>query len=222
MLTTITLGGHLGRRFGTEFRLDLDVPSPGEAVRALSAICKGFREHILKHGKRGYHVFVGRKSVREEDELVLPSGATSIHIMPALAGAKSGWLGVVLGGLLIAAGAIVGAFYGWTGVGGAVGHALVGLGLSMGFSGISTLLSGQPPAAQKEKADGKNYVFSGPVNTTGVGNAVPVVYGKLEVGSQVIFASVNIRPIAPKDPWPNDDPTPNPGPGRWHRPRRIA
>jgi predicted phage tail protein len=202
MLTEIRLGGFLGQRFGREWRLDLDVPSPSEAVRALSAVCKGFRAFVLEHSAPGYHVILGEREDIAAEDLGKPTGRQSITIMPALAGAKSGWLNVILGAVLIAGGIGLLLVPGGQGFGAhllATGSSLLlGLGTSLAIGGVSQLLAGAPPPADKEKnpANDPNYVFTGPVNTTGIGHPVPILYGQLEIGSQVISAGISRHSVS--------------------------
>lgn len=200
MLTSITLGGFLGERFGREWNLDLDLPSPAEAVRALSAVCKGFRAFVLEHELPGYHVIIGEREDVAAEDLRKPTGRQTITIMPVLAGAKSDWVNIIIGGVLIAGGVAITIATAGAGVGAGIsllhaGGLLLGsYGVAMAVGGISRLLAGAPPpaATQKETND-PNYVFAGPVNTTGVGQAVPILYGQLEVGSQVVSAGLATR-----------------------------
>jgi predicted phage tail protein len=189
MLTNVVLGGYLGRRFGRVWKLDLDVPSPAEAVRALSAVCRGFKAFLLERSEPGYHVFAGREDLSAED-LDKPTGRRVITIMPALAGAKSGWFQVILGSVLIVGGAALAIFS--AGTLATIGFSMALTGASMVLGGASQLLAAAPSPAAKENnpANEPDYVFSGPVNTTGIGHPVPILYGQLEIGSQVISAGI--------------------------------
>ncbi|WP_199745972.1 hypothetical protein [Corallococcus sp. AB030] len=185
MLTTIVLGGPLGRRFGRVWKLDLSVPSPAEAVRALSAVCDGFRRYLAENSEPGYHVFAGKRDVREGD-LGMPTGARVLTVMPALAGAKSGWFQVVAGAVLIAAGAVL-TVYGY-----GAGVPLITAGISLVVGGVSQLLFAPPTATGPDEADANkpSYVFNGPVNTLAQGHPVPICYGEMEVGSCVVSAGI--------------------------------
>jgi predicted phage tail protein len=59
---------------------------------------------------------------------------------------------------------------------------------------------------QTKPNDTASYLFNGPVNTTEQGNPVPVLYGRLIVGSQVVSASVCAYDLAIA---PNPTATPN-------------
>ncbi|WP_205522811.1 tail assembly protein [Myxococcus eversor] len=188
MLTTVVLGGPLGARFGREWKLELGVPSPAEAVRALCAVCAGFSRYLAENSAPGYHVLVGERDVGAK-ELGVVTGEKRITILPALAGAKqAGVLQVVLGAVLIAGGAVLSVYdYG------AVGGQLIALGSSLVVGGAAQLLF-KPPSATGplEKPDTQpNYVFNGPVNTLAQGHPVALCYGEMVVGSCVVSAGIS-------------------------------
>ncbi len=188
MLTTIVLGGPLGKKFGRIYRMDLNAPSPGEAVRALSAVVKGFRAYLVENDKLGFHVFVGKQDIGAGD-LRTPT-SRQITIMPALVGgAKQDIFQIILGGVLIAAGAVLVA----TGIGAVVGVNLIVAGGGMVLGGVANLLLA-PPGPEKpmeyRTVQQPSYAFDGAVNTVNIGHPVPICYGELEVGSQVISAGM--------------------------------
>src|SRR5260363_4873 len=165
----IRLYGHLGRRFGHRFRLE--VASPLEAVRALSVQLPGFRDYLLTHSAPGYRFFVGQRNVGQE-ELHTHSAGSVIKIVPVIAGAGRGFLNVVLGAVLIGL-----AF--WNPL------------------AMPAWLFRPPPLDVKDRPENQpSYAFDGPVNTLAQGHCVPVLYGELRVGSQVIGASLSTGEIA--------------------------
>lgn len=196
----VILYGHLAKKFGRHHRFD--VRTPAEAVRALQANFPSFRAHVLAHNEPGYHVRVG-KDYRNEEGLLYPADGV-IKIVPAVAGASGAGmiilgaaLMVMTGGAAIAAlssfaigtgsAGVIGAVSAFTAASGMIGS----IGLAMVIGGISQMLF-QPPKAQSvERPDSKpSYAFNGAVNTTTQGNPVPVCYGRLMVGSQVISAGI--------------------------------
>lgn len=192
-MRTIKLYGHLGKQFGRTHRFD--VTSPAEAARALIANFPDFKSALVGH-KRGYHIHVGDDVI--DKDLLTFQGGGAIKFVPVVAGAKNGIGQVIVGALIIAA-----AFY--TGgasiaAGGALSTtALGGFALSFGSSlvlgGISSLLIGAPKTGKASNApeNSPNYAFNGPVNTVAQGNNVPVCYGRMIVGSQVISASLTVE-----------------------------
>ena len=106
------------------------------------------------------------------------------------------------------------------------------IGTSLILGGVATLLSPQPvvptlgtpggirgsgesgatdgPQSVIRGADGRqSYMFTGPANTVGVGATIPVIYGEVITGSQLLSAKIEVAdesdPLktAIKDPGPN-------------------
>jgi predicted phage tail protein len=183
-LRTIRLYGVLGARFGRVHRLA--VSSTVEAVRALNVIAPGFKNFMLKAKDNGltFAVFNGRRNLSEV-HLNQPVGEEDIRIAPILIGSKSGGLfQVILGAALVAASFI-------PGLNVAVGSALLGLGASMAVGGVVQMLSPQTGGLASSSGDnGTSYYFNGPVNSVAQGDPVPVVYGRMRVGSKVISAGI--------------------------------
>ncbi|HET6719066.1 MAG TPA: hypothetical protein VFH22_05445 [Rhodocyclaceae bacterium] len=172
----IVLHGHL-RRFGNRFRLD--VKTPAEAVRALCAVVPGFKAHLRQHSAPGYHVLVGKRDVDVED-LAAPIGEKTLRLVPVIAGASSPWVRTVVGAVLV----VAGTYFGQTWA--------VNIGYGMLFSGVSQLIAGHPkaPGPQEEANNQPSFAFDGAVNTIGQGHPVPVLYGRMIVGSAVISAGL--------------------------------
>jgi len=192
MLTTIHLAGPLGSVFRPTWQLDLNRPCPAEAVAALIAICPGFQQYVLTNSEPGYHVFVDKHGVGPR-ELCHPSGSSEITIVPVLQGSGGDPISkIVIGTVLIAAG--VGAMLFVPVVGELVGGALVANGVGMFVGGVTDLLFPAPKVKQPAEhhfEDQPNNIFNGPVNTTAIGHPVPICYGELEIGSQVISAGIS-------------------------------
>ncbi len=122
--------------------------------------------------------------------------ATAIVFAPVAGSAAMGFLGIAGAGGLNAAMSI--------------SLGVIGTGLL--FSGAASLLSPQPtiPNLDNRTAPGENtnatgpqgvsratsgqqsYAFSGPANTVGVGATVPLVYGKLLIGSHLLSSRVDV------------------------------
>ncbi len=189
----VQLCGHLGKKFGRVF--ELDVNSPAEAIRALRANFPDFEAYMYKHSEPGFRVYVGKYNVGDE-ELSASSVDTTIKFVPVVRGSGKGGIGqIILGALLIAA-----AFYtgGASLAGGALTTtALGGMALSFGASliigGVTQMLTSSPGAISQNSVNNQpSYAFNGAVNTTAQGNPVPILYGRLIVGSQVISAGLSV------------------------------
>ncbi|MDP2808633.1 MAG: tail assembly protein [Rhodocyclaceae bacterium] len=203
-MKTIRLYGHLGVRFGRVFRLD--VASPAEAVRALLMQLPGFRDALLaSEGAGGYRVVAGG-AARDMDTMADPCGAReSIRIVPVLCGAGKKGIGqILLGAALIGFGIWTGganlAFGAAWKAGGMqlAGYFATSIGMSLVMGGISQMLVGTPSTvdASVERPENKpSYAFDGAVNTAAQGNPVPVCYGRMIVGSQVISAGMSVEQI---------------------------
>jgi predicted phage tail protein len=200
-MLTVLLYGHLGRRFGRRHRYD--VRSPAEAVRALCATIPGFRVYLAEHSAPGYRVLVG-KDARDLDTLAMPANE-AIKIVPVTAGAGKGLGSVILGAALIGFGVMTGGAglglgAAWE-AGGTVfaGYLAANIGLSLVLGGVAQMLAPQPktPGTSDRPENKPSYAFDGAVNTAAQGNPVPVCYGRLIVGSQVISAGMVAEEYAP-------------------------
>jgi predicted phage tail protein len=115
---------------------------------------------------------------------------TEVRITPVVAGAKNGGLfQIVLGAALIAISLIpaVAAFSAPL----AAGMLSAGIGLAVG--GVAQLLTKTPSTSASSSADNgtANNYFSSLENVVGQGQPVPLLYGRLRVGSHVISQGIN-------------------------------
>jgi predicted phage tail protein len=188
----VILAGELGKRFGRSWRLD--VRSPAEAIRALEANRPGFCRHLVDSADDGvgYRVLAGRRGLSVE-ELRGPFGeGEPLRIVPVIGGASDdqGMGKIIVGILLVAAsffvppaGLAAGPF-----VLSAGSVAMFGVALIAG--GVSMMMA--PTVAGDAGKQAPSYGFNGPVNTVGQGGPVPVGYGRLIVGSQVIGGGITV------------------------------
>jgi len=191
-LRTIRLYGALGSRFGRVHRFALDSNTPAEAVRALCSQLRGFEAFLMQAKDRGlgFSVFAGKRNLREE-ELTHPAGDEDIRIAPMILGSKNGGIfSIILGAVLIVAGAVLTAYgQGW------IGGPLINAGIAMVVGGVVQLLAPHPKgsASKDSAANTPSYAFNGPVNTEAQGHPVPLLYGRLKVGSAVISAGIDVK-----------------------------
>jgi len=189
MLKTVKLYGELGRKYGKLHRLD--VANALDAIRAFCAMIPGFQQDFAR---LSYRVVQDNYFVSSKDELELP--AHEIRFIPVAAGAGHGWGEVLLGAALIVASFYIpgaaltmGASQGFAA---AAGSMAFSLGASMVLTGVGQLLAPAPPTPQYSNS----FLFNGPVNTAKQGTPVPVLYGRLKIGSFVASASVRSYNIA--------------------------
>lgn len=191
-MKTIILLGELGKRFGRKHRLD--VGSAAEAVRALCANFKEFRQFVASSAERNvaYRVVNVRQDLSEE-ELHHPVGHT-IVFAPVVMGAsflkKFGM--AILGAVLIAASFFLPPLALWGTA--TLASVTFTIGVSMVLGGVAQLLAPTPETPKAEE-NTTSYIFNGAVNTTAQGATIPVGYGRLIVGSAVISAGISVEDV---------------------------
>jgi len=185
MLKTIKLYGILAKKFGKEFRLDVE--NTREAMRALCVQVPGFEHFMLHAHEQGleFAVFQDKQNIGES-ELDMSTSAKVIKVVPKVKGA-GGAVQTILGAVLVVVGIVVtGMSFGSAG---AVGAALIGAGVGMMVGGIAQMLMPKIES-QDQNQDGNkaNKGFGGAVTTVAQGNPVPVLYGQREVGGFIASA----------------------------------
>ena len=183
-LAVVTLNGALGKKFGRKWKLAVE--SVSEALQLIEANKPGvqawMRANMAKFDR--YHVKIerhdGTKADVSERELGMVSeGLKSITITPVIAGAGAG-LRIVIGVVLMVASYWLGPY-------------AFAMGASLALGGIVELLSPTPKLSSgSQRSDNTSYYFDGPVNTVDQGVPVPLIYGRILAGSQVISARVTI------------------------------
>ena len=186
MLKKIKLYGILAKRFGKEFRLDVE--NTREAMRALCVQIPGFEHFMLHAHEQGleFAVFQDKQNIGES-EIDMSTNAKVIKVVPRVMGA-GGAVQTIIGAVLVVVGIVV------TGMtfGGAapLGAALIGAGIGMMVGGIAMMLMPKTETTQDENQDGNkaNKGFGGAVTTVAQGNPVPVLYGQREIGGFIASA----------------------------------
>ncbi|MDY0865137.1 tail assembly protein [Klebsiella aerogenes] len=195
VMTKIVISGVLGKHFGkVHYPL---VRNTKEAIRALCCTIDGFERYLNESEQKGltYAVFKNDKNIGEDD-LVFPISGEEIRIIPVLIGSKkAGMLQTIFGAVLAAVGVVVGVMTSWTGVGGAIGTAMVSAGVGMMAGGVIQMLSPQPAGlASKQSDDNKaSYAFGSVTNTASQGYPVPLLYGKRRIGGAIISAGIYVE-----------------------------
>ncbi|MGU2416031.1 tail assembly protein [Burkholderia cenocepacia] len=128
-----------------------------------------------------YAVFAGKRNLTES-QLEHPSGNDDIRIAPILVGSKSGFFSVIAGIALVVGAVAMGPIgAGWLSASVAMGIGMVGVSLALG--GLAQLISPQQATQQKSL---QSYNFNGAENTAYQGGPVPLLYGRMRIGSTVI------------------------------------
>ncbi|EFG1122693.1 tail assembly protein [Escherichia coli] len=185
-MARICLCGDL-QRFGR--RIDLRVKTGAEAIRALATQLPAFRQKL---NEGWYQVRISGRDAGENELSArlnepLANGAV-IHIVPRLAGAKSGGIfQAVLGAALIAT-AI------WMpGLSIVASNLMFSLGAGMVLGGVAQMLAPKAKTPKVSATDNgkQNTYFSSLDNMVAQGNVLPVLYGEMRVGSRVASQEIS-------------------------------
>jgi predicted phage tail protein len=181
MLRTIKLYGTLAIDSGVD-SLVLDVNNPALLFRGLISSIPEFRK--VASGFKQLTV-VGTKRNAEQMEVIQASNildnfkdCDTIHVLPAVEGDISIGAAEAVG-LIVGASASSAA---------AVGIAIVlvaAIALEYGIAKLVQALAPKPTTGQSDSS----FIFSGPVNATAQGGAVPIIYGTCLVGSTIIASN---------------------------------
>jgi predicted phage tail protein len=183
-MATVCFYGDL-QRYGRRF--NLEVHTAGEALRALIAQIPGLRQHL----QPGYYrVRIAKNDLNDQTlnkgmSSLLPQQAV-IHIVPQVAGAKSGGLfSVVIGAAMIGAAFATGGLSLTAWGASSWGLALSGLGsLATGVAAMLTKMPSTPTAGSSNNIT--NTAFSNLDNGIAQGAAIPLCYGEVRIGSKVL------------------------------------
>ena len=195
-MTKVRLHGILAKEFGEFFSFKLGKAK--DVIRAIDANKKNFIKRINDLGKQGfnYTLVVDGRKVSDLSEIEIKKEHKNIEIVPMIAG--SGVDPVSFGLVILKA---IGAVSATATAVGAVGFAAAVVGtvaLTAISIGLQLLLAPKPdagpPISATTKAFSESFGFSNKANVATQGTPVPVGYGRLKVGSQVVQYSVKSFP----------------------------
>lgn len=194
-LVKLKLHGNCWDKIPTDW--EFKAKSLSRCIQLLELNCKRFYKTLYLNDKKNlkYEVIINGRKFKSDKELktlediknselcMTYKDLETVDIVPVLEGADSDTFQIILGVVLI----IVGAF---------TGGALIAVGIALIASGVVGLLT-KPPKFEDfreiEQGGRTSYLFAGPQNIIGEGGPVPVGYGRLVVGSQVVSAAYVIR-----------------------------
>jgi predicted phage tail protein len=199
-MTHITLHGILAKEFGINFKMQID-----RAKNVLAAIdCNrsNFIKRVNELAQEGlnYTIIVDNKRIMDLLELETHNDPKEIHIIPLIAGAGIGAaiLTAVLTSSLVGMSATAAAAFLATGMGMAISGLIGAVVMGAVSMGLQMLMAPKPdnpaPVSASTKAMQESYAFSNKVNSANQGSPVPIGYGRLKVGAQVIQTSVKSYP----------------------------
>lgn len=168
-MTEIHLHGILGKKYGRLHKFA--IKEPRDVVRALEANYEGFSKDLkdLLNKKIAYTIVADQQWVRGES--FSHKKIKKVDFVPAIIGS------------------------------GPTGYAIASLVISVAFAVYSYVQAGKqqypqiPGAEMTSSASSKSLSFSNRENITEQGNPVPLVYGRLKVGSFVIQSAVKSFPL---------------------------
>jgi predicted phage tail protein len=222
-MKVVKVYGALRKYLGGQCRFEFDgCSSPAQAIKALCVNFPGLEKWFLESESNGMAFRVTRsfeKITNESQEgLLLPwSDREVFSIAPVIVGAKKFFRKarkIITGVVLIAAAIIFApagaAILGFAGAGGgltiagiglsaAVAGAVASIGVALVISGVADLIAPMPKMGNftsgPEATRLESFTFSGIVNTSKQGMAVPICYGRAFVGSAVISSGLDVDQV---------------------------
>ena len=191
-MTTITLHGILAKEFGNTF--NMKIYRAINTVKAIDANRKNFQKRIFELAREGfnYTIIIDGKKITQLEELNIQKEPQEIHLVPLIIG-SGGFAAVaaVIGGTATAGG-VAALSYGLVAF---VAASAINVAISIG---LQMLLAPKPDAgpdiSATTKALAESFAFSNKANVASQGSPVPVGYGRLKVGSQLIQSTIKSYP----------------------------
>lgn len=194
----IFLHGILAKEFGSEFKIQ--IPKPKDCIKALDANLNNFINRINDLASQGFHytIIVDNKKIQDIKELEIQNNFIRIDLVPLIVGSGAVVGGIILTGVASLGGASAAAAmtaFLATGVGSMVATLVGGLVLTAVTLGLQMLMQDKnkntiDAAKSTTSAIKESFDFSNKANVANQGSSIPIGYGRLKVGSQVIQYTV--------------------------------
>ena len=180
-MTIVNIHGILAREYGTSFMLSL--PNPKDVLEAIDCNKQGFLRRLIELQREGlcYDIIINKTRITNGPDMDHMLNPATIDLVPAISGSGPAMIPLL--------GAI--------GIKGAAATFLGGVLNSVLFSAISYALTPKPENEALEIIAGgskSSMLFSNVANLASQGSPVPIGYGRLIVGSQVIQATIKSYP----------------------------
>ena len=184
----IYLHGTLGEQFGS--CIELAINTPIEAIRALCLMVKGFQKEFEHYDYKIIKGELKRGWCLTEETVQMNIASDEVHFIPIVAGSggKKG-IGQLITGIVLIGLAFTGVGAGLAGFLGVTTGKLAIMGAVLALGGLAKMNAKTPQFSMSnmEPADRRpSFVFQGATNTTEQGNVIPLVYGRIRCGSQVV------------------------------------
>jgi len=215
-MKVVKVYGALREQLG-QCRFEFEAATPAQALKALCVNFPGLDKWLIDSEKRGvaYRVTVGKRLIHNEDVsgMFSPWSEQEIFsITPVMTGAGRGGGMILIGAALLALSFVTfgtsAAFAGGAGVfatgtlyAGAGSAILGAIGAGLMLFGVAQMISPVPkPPGLREQNDAdairlESNAFSGIVNATRQGVAVPIAYGRVFAGSVVLSAGLDVDQV---------------------------
>lgn len=172
MKTKIILHGKLAKQFGKSFEF-YNIRSLKNAVSAMNIINPKFKSHLVRESQRGinYQILVDEKIIKNVNNFTDIRPESKIHFVPCILGADPVSL-------------------------------IISLVVNLVVAGIQYLLFPQEALNERRieaSIKGESYMFSSPDNLARQGQALPLGYGRLRIGSQIVSSSVINKDLSNND-----------------------
>ena len=193
----LKLYGKLRKFVGTA-EFDIEAKTPKEAWSFLINNFDGLDQHMKN---QEYCVMAG--NTRIDLDLLDLETEQMIKIIPVVHGEIWFLVPLLVGGGALYASSLIGAtLLGSAILANVVSTALVVVGTNLLVDGIQQLIAPQPPPTANRLDDPAavaSYNFTGLLNTSKQGVAIPLVYGEILVGSTIVSAGVDTFQIGNKE-----------------------
>jgi predicted phage tail protein len=215
-ITKVRFHGSLGKRLKKK-SWNVSINNIREAFRAVNILSKRKLQEIFLQDlnkKLRYKIKVNNKpidvsgidvedlSTIDSSELVMHQRIKTLDVVPVLEGSGSDFMAAVL---IVVAIVLIVVGMALVAAGGSMfspplvylGYAMISAGDGLLTVGVSMLMSKSPempgPPEIGDVKKSQSYLFNGPVNSQREGVPVPLGYGRLLCGSQIIQSSRSVR-----------------------------
>jgi predicted phage tail protein len=187
MKTKIILHGKLARIYGKEFEF-ANVRKPMDVVDAMCTRFPNFKKYLKEQAKEGFHYeFLVSGENKNALELHQKQEMKIVEMAPCIIGKGPflivlGFVAVQYGIGLLATSFVAGVFF-------------ITLGVGLIIAGIIYLMTDIPENEPRSRdiessVSNASFMFSNPQNIAAQGRTIPIVYGRLKVGTYLVGTSI--------------------------------
>ena len=184
-MTIVNIHGILAREYGSSFILNL--PNPKDVLEAIDCNRLGFLQRLVELQREGfcYDLIIDKKRITNGPDMENISDPATIDLVPAISGSGP------------AIGAVIALFPTALATGTTALAFAASLTNFVLFAAISYALTPKPENEALEITAGGSkgsLIFNNNANLASQGSPVPIGYGRLIIGSQVIQATIKSYP----------------------------